>query len=459
MARGEAAFGGSDPDGVNARDELAALYTHHGAAVRRLCRVLLRNGHEAEDAAQQVFLSAYRSLLSGTVPRHPAAWLATITRNECVLRIQRRMREPLPVGEADETIPDPVMTAAERADLGELWRAIAGLPHKQREALVLREFSGLSYSELATTLAVSEPAIESLLVRARSALRGRLQPAYRSVAGVVPIVAFRDLLARLIGGLPDPTSARGLSALTAGPAVAKVLAGAVLIVAAGGTVAAVEHGSAPGRPTDLRAVTAPAPALRQTPAVQAAARSQSQPPPQRPVLPRAVLAAPVLAQSSHPRPTGEPPAGPTVTPARQAPPDPVATTGSGDPGSVEPAAAGAGGGTAAADPQSGSSEPTSGSGSGDQAPPAGGAVDPAQGSDGSPPDSGGVSESTNDASTDPGDASTGPGDTQPSNQDETLAESGDGASSQSRDPGGGQSHEAGAGNSHPGDGQRSAKPS
>ena len=142
MARGEAAFGGNDPDGVDAGDELAALYTHHGAAVRRLCRVLLRNGHEAEDAAQQVFLSAYRSLLSGTVPRHPAAWLATITRNECVLRIQRRMREPLPVGEADETIPDPVMTAAERADLGELWRAIAGLPHKQREALVLRESPG-----------------------------------------------------------------------------------------------------------------------------------------------------------------------------------------------------------------------------------------------------------------------------------------------------------------------------
>ena len=124
--------------------DLSALYGRGGPTVRGLCRLLLRNRHEAEDAAQQTFLSAYRSMLSGNSPRHPAAWLATIARNECVSRIQRRMREPLAAPETEEELPDPVAVAADRADLAQLWRAIAELPERQRQALLLREFSGLS---------------------------------------------------------------------------------------------------------------------------------------------------------------------------------------------------------------------------------------------------------------------------------------------------------------------------
>jgi DNA-directed RNA polymerase specialized sigma24 family protein len=60
-----------------------------------LCRVLLRDSYEAEDAAQQTFVNAYRALVAGTTVRDDAAWLATIARNECRARIVRRMREPL----------------------------------------------------------------------------------------------------------------------------------------------------------------------------------------------------------------------------------------------------------------------------------------------------------------------------------------------------------------------------
>jgi DNA-directed RNA polymerase specialized sigma24 family protein len=73
-----------------------------------LCRVLLRHRQEAEDAVQQTFLSAYRSLLNGVEPRYPAAWLATIARNECRGRIEARMREPLGDWEPVSTLPDPV---------------------------------------------------------------------------------------------------------------------------------------------------------------------------------------------------------------------------------------------------------------------------------------------------------------------------------------------------------------
>ncbi len=220
---------------------LAELFARHRATVLGLCRVLLRDRQEAEDAAQQTFLSAYRSLLGGTEPRHPAAWLATIARNECWGRIQRRMREPLPSIEADGDVPDPVVAAASRADLGELWRAIGELPDKQKEALLLREFSGLSYSELATALAVSEPAVESLLFRARQALRVRLQPAYGLVASFAPLAAIRLALRRAVSNAPDLSGAGGIGRIAAAPAVAKVAAGAAAIVAAGGAVAVVEQ--------------------------------------------------------------------------------------------------------------------------------------------------------------------------------------------------------------------------
>ena len=159
--------------------------------VAGLCRALLRNATEAEDAAQQVFLSAHRSLLNGAEPREPAAWLATIARNECWARIKERMREPLASDTADQVAgpADPVAEAIRRADLAALWRAIRALPKQQREALLLREFGGLRYDELAAALAVTEPAVESLLFRARMRLRAQLQAAAAALAPLARLVA------------------------------------------------------------------------------------------------------------------------------------------------------------------------------------------------------------------------------------------------------------------------------
>ena len=75
------------PD-ARAQSELTGLFEEHGKLVLGISRMLLRNREEAEDAAQQTFLSAYRSLLRGGQPRQPAAWLAAIARNECPARIR-----------------------------------------------------------------------------------------------------------------------------------------------------------------------------------------------------------------------------------------------------------------------------------------------------------------------------------------------------------------------------------
>src|SRR5207244_10681139 len=97
----------------------------------------------AEDAAQQTFLSAYANLLGGTKPREPAPWLATIARNECRSRVQRRMREPLPevVPEAERS--DPAFRAAQASDVESLRLAIAGLQLPPRRAVPPREVSAL----------------------------------------------------------------------------------------------------------------------------------------------------------------------------------------------------------------------------------------------------------------------------------------------------------------------------
>ena len=154
--------------------ETEELYATYRRTVFGLCRALLRDAAEAEDATQQAFLSAHRALLNGSHPREPAAWLATIARNECWHRMQSREPEPLAPSALDETaslLPDPLAEAIRRADLAALWRAIADLPRQQREVLLLREFAGLSYAELGAALAVSSSAVEALLFRARRRLR------------------------------------------------------------------------------------------------------------------------------------------------------------------------------------------------------------------------------------------------------------------------------------------------
>ena len=216
----------SDPD---AGIRVAALYEAHARTIVGLCRFLLRDPVEAEDAAQQSFLSAYRSLLGGAVPREPAAWLAAIARNECWTRIRRRMREPLTLHEIPADQADPMELAARNADLAALRAGLEELSGPQREAFLLREFTGLTYRELSAALGVTESAVDSLLFRARTHLRRVLQAAN----GFLAPVALRDQLARLIPGFEQPAvgTVAKLASLPIAAKLAAAGAGAVLVVA------------------------------------------------------------------------------------------------------------------------------------------------------------------------------------------------------------------------------------
>jgi RNA polymerase sigma factor (sigma-70 family) len=220
------------PDPGVAGAYLGELFAEHGRTVLGLCRLLLRDSVEAEDATQQVFLSAHRSLLRGRYPRDEAAWLAAIARNECRARIRRRMREPLALPDLPDDLPDPLATAIRAVDLDALWIALSELPRRQRRAFLLRELGGLSYGELGAALGVTRPAVESLLFRACRQLCRVLTGAN---AALIP-VALRDQLAQLVPGF-------GTASAASVPVAAKlaVVTGGVALTAAGAVALPHSH--------------------------------------------------------------------------------------------------------------------------------------------------------------------------------------------------------------------------
>lgn len=212
-------------------NRVAGLFDQHASMVLGLCRILLRDHHEAEDAAQQTFVSAYRSLLRGTEPREPAPWLAAIARNECRARIRKRMRAPLALDhEVEETLADTADLAEladRRTEFAAVTAAIAELPTRQREAVALRDFLGLSYEEVAATLSVSVPVVESLLFRARRRLRDTVRTAPRYAASIVVVpFALRAAVAREIPDFDGGGGGLGV----AGAAVAAASAGAAKLI-------------------------------------------------------------------------------------------------------------------------------------------------------------------------------------------------------------------------------------
>jgi RNA polymerase sigma-70 factor, ECF subfamily len=157
---------------VSAADDAAVLYERYYDRIFGYCLYHLGSREEAEDVAQTTFMWAYRGLRRGVVPRAEASWLFTIAQNACRARHRtrgrRREREVLsdPVTLADMA-PAPV---ADTDDLMGLEDALARMPELQRRAILLREWRGLSYKEIAAELELSNAAVETLIFRARRSL-------------------------------------------------------------------------------------------------------------------------------------------------------------------------------------------------------------------------------------------------------------------------------------------------
>jgi RNA polymerase sigma-70 factor (ECF subfamily) len=148
------------------------LYRDHAASVYRYAFAVLGNHPDAEDVTQQTFLNAYRAIAQGTKPRKAENWLVTIAHNE--IRRHFRTNGKAVEVELDDRLAHP---DAERSDpsLADILRALQKLTPMQRSALVMREFEGRSYTEIARALEITQSALETLLFRARRALAEQLE--------------------------------------------------------------------------------------------------------------------------------------------------------------------------------------------------------------------------------------------------------------------------------------------
>ena len=150
------------------------LYKRHVGDVYRYALAVMRNPADAEDVTQTTFLNAYRAFVEkGDRPEKPHNWLIAIAHNVCRQRFRQSARRPSEVAFEDD-IADTFVD--EESPSGEdIRRALGQLAFNQRAALVMRELEGRSYAEIAEILEVSTSAVETLIFRARRALREQLE--------------------------------------------------------------------------------------------------------------------------------------------------------------------------------------------------------------------------------------------------------------------------------------------
>lgn len=298
-------------DTVPGADAASALYERYSHQVFGYCLHHLGSREEAEDAVQTTFMNAFRGLGRGIVPECEQAWLFKIAHNVCLSRRRSswrrgRVEAPNNLEVLQEIIPAREKVADELIPLQDV---LQEMPVNQRRAILLREWQGLSYREVAEELDVSQAAVETLIFRARRSLAAGLQEArpsgslrkrLRRGADLGGVLAF---VKTLFGG-------GGAAAVKVAAAVA--LAGAAIATTGAEHLRPQDHARRPAVPP---AVVATAPATASVLAglsasaarVRATVARRQHRPARRP---GAVVAAP---QSSRPAPLA--PEVPTQAPA------------------------------------------------------------------------------------------------------------------------------------------------
>jgi len=146
---------------------------------------ILQNEADAEEVAQEAVLKSFRNLRLFRGESKFSTWLYRITVNEARMRLRKRrevsLDELMAEDDAQETTYAPLQLAdwreipgqaLEQRELQEqLAAAVASLPDKYREVLVLRDINGLSIAETAEALTLSLPNVKTRLLRARLMLR------------------------------------------------------------------------------------------------------------------------------------------------------------------------------------------------------------------------------------------------------------------------------------------------
>jgi RNA polymerase sigma-70 factor (ECF subfamily) len=169
---------------VGDAEAFRTLVTAHVRSITAIARGMLEDADEADDLAQEVFLRLWRNAASLQIgPAGVKPWLRRVVSNLAIDRLRAT---------AHVVVTDTVPEVGERATQGDAMEsadlaarvqaALSGLPDRQRLALVLFHFEGLSQAEVAAAMDVSDEAVESLLARGRRALKSVLVEDWRLLA-------------------------------------------------------------------------------------------------------------------------------------------------------------------------------------------------------------------------------------------------------------------------------------
>ncbi len=156
------------------------LVRHYQDRIFSLCRYMLKNRHDAEDAAQDTFIKAYQNLRNFTPRASFYTWLYRIAVNTCLDRQKKPFFESLfkwsAHGEeatielrSNKPSPEKIFETHQLADA--LHIALSRLSTKLRTVIILREIDGLTYEEIAEVLEVSVGTVKSRISRAKEEMK------------------------------------------------------------------------------------------------------------------------------------------------------------------------------------------------------------------------------------------------------------------------------------------------
>ena len=172
---------GNGPNNRSDTPEFDAIVEEYGGFVYNVAFKMMGKPEDAEDVAQDAFLSAYRAFDRFRGESRVTTWLYRITVNAALMRLrkEKRARMLVQTGLDDIDVPDwgdtPEKSAAS-SELGEKLRdGIARLQPELRAAVVLRDVEGLSNSEASEVLGITVSSLKSRLHRARVLLRKHLE--------------------------------------------------------------------------------------------------------------------------------------------------------------------------------------------------------------------------------------------------------------------------------------------